>query len=407
MKLQDILREAYIALLMNKVRSGLTVLGIVIGIGSVIAMASIGQGATNSISAQFESLGSNMLVVSPGSIGGIRSLVRGGRGGATTLTDDDAEAIQETLEDAISVAPIVSTQSQVVISNANTNTSITGTTPDYASVRSIEMEVGIFLSDRNLSRRAKVAVLGSTTRDDLFGVGVNPVGEKVRISNMKFTIVGVTKEKGGSGFTNQDDIVFIPLTTARQYLTGGSSVSSIYVEAVDEASMDTLATEIEDLLLLRHGISSSEDADFSVTNQAEIIEAVSSVTETLTILLGAIAGISLIVGGIGIMNMMLTTVTERTREIGLRKAIGARARDISRQFLIESVILTVFGGIIGIFFGWAIGYLAGSLMNMDTSVTTFSVFIAVSVSALIGIIFGYYPARKASKLNPIDALRYE
>lgn len=407
MKFYDSTQEAYTALIANKVRSGLTVLGIVIGIGSVIAMVSIGQGAKASVTEQFASLGSNMLVVSPGSQGGMRAMVSGGRGSATTLTDADATALEEEVTNAVGVAPVTSSRSQVVVSGANTNTSITGTTPAYASVRALTVEEGTFLSDRQERTRAKVAVLGPTTRDDLFGEGASVVGETIRIDGTKFTIIGVTESKGSSGMTNQDDVVYIPLSTAKQYLTGSNTLSSIYVQAPDEESMDAMQTEITTILMRTHHITDEASKDFTVTNQADILDAVSSVSETLTLLLGAIAGISLVVGGIGIMNMMLTTVTERTREIGLRKAIGARSGDISLQFLLESMMLTVFGGVVGVLAGWGASYAISTFASMTTKVTLSSVLLAFGVSALIGVVFGYYPARKAARLNPIEALRYE
>lgn len=275
-------------------------------------------------------------------------------------------------------------------------------------MRALEIDDGIFLTERHERTRAKVAVLGPTTRDDLFGEGATDVvGQVVRIDGQKFTIIGVTQEKGSMGSNDQDDIVYVPLSTAKQYLTGSDALSSIYIQASSEDTMDTLETEITDILMREHGITDADSQDFTVTNQADILDAVSSISGTLTILLGAIAGISLLVGGIGIMNMMLTTVTERTREIGLRKAIGARSSDISLQFLLEAIILTVFGGIVGVLFGWGASYTIGVFGEITTTVTFESVVLAFGVSALIGIVFGFYPARKAAKLNPIDALRYE
>ena len=309
---------------------------------------------------------------------------------------------------AKAVAPELSSRYQVTAKGTNTNTSIVGVTPAYAEVRSVEIETGSFISEQNVKSLSKVAVLGPTTRDDLFGEdATNVIGKTIKINKIEFKVIGITKEKGGTGFSSQDDKIFIPLTTAQRFLVGNSYVSTIYVEVVDEKSMTVAQEQITSLLLIRHNISDPTLADFSIMNQSDILASASSITDTLTILLGSIAGISLIVGGIGIMNMMLTTVTERTREIGLRKAIGAKKRDINFQFLSEAVMLTFIGGVIGIIFGWLCSLGISQFGGITTKISSFSIILAFGVSAAIGIIFGYYPAQKAAKLNPIEALRYE
>lgn len=408
MKLSDLLQETYFSLSANKSRSVLTILGIVIGIGSVIAMISVGQGAAQNITSNIQSLGTNLLVVMPGSQSGVGSSVRGGMGSATTLTIDDGEAIKEQIPSVVAVAPSVSTRKQVkTTKGANTNTSIYGVDVSYFSVKNISLEIGSFIDNQQLSSLSKVAVLGPATRDDLFGENSNPVGQKIRLESISFTVIGVTKTKGGTGMGSSDDLIYIPISTAQRYLTGSDSVSNINVQVTEESLMATVQNQITSLLLLRHNIADPLKADFSIMNQADIMNAMSSVGGTLTLLLGSIAGISLLVGGIGIMNMMLTTVTERTREIGLRKSLGAKNKDINIQFLAEAVTLTFIGGIIGVFFGWVASFLITKFSGTTTLVSTFSVFLAFGVSAAIGIIFGYYPARRAAKLNPIEALRYE
>jgi len=407
MNIADIFRETFSALLSNKARSGLTILGIVIGIGSVIAMISVGQGSTASIQSSIQSLGSNLLMVSPSFQRGVGMQVSAGRGSARTLKQEDVDAIQKEIMLIKAIAPELSSRYQIIAKGTNTNTSVLGTTPNYPEVRNVQIESGSFVSEQNVRSLSKVAVLGPTTRDDLFGEGVNPIGQTIHINKVDFKVIGVTKEKGGSGMSNQDDMIFVPLSTAQRFLAGSSYLSTIYIEIVDQESMTTAQEQITSLLLSRHNISNPELADFSVINQADIVASVSSISSTLTILLAAIAGISLIVGGIGIMNMMLTTVTERTREIGLRKAIGAKKKDISLQFLIESIMLTFIGGIVGILLGWILSYAVAYFGSMTTEVTSWSIFLAVGVSACIGIIFGFYPARRAAGLNPIEALRYE
>ena len=406
MNLGDLLQEALAALTANKARSSLTILGIVIGIGSVIAMVSIGQGAQSQIQSSIQSLGSNLINVSPGFQRGF-SGVRGGRGGATTLTLEDTKAIAEQVPYVAAVAPSVTGRYQIVQKAQNTNTQVMGTVETYPQIRNIEMESGSFISLRNVSSHMKVAVLGPTTRDDLFGEGVNPVGQKIKINRLSFTVIGVTKTKGGSGFTNQDDMVFIPISTAQRFLSGNDYVNNISVQATEERAMAQVQEGITGLLLARHNIADPQLADFSVINQADIVQAATAITNTFTILLASIAGISLLVGGIGIMNMMLTTVTERTREIGLRKAVGAKKKDISRQFLAESVMLTFLGGAIGIVLGIAIAFAVSQFAGIPTKVALSSILLAFGVSATIGLIFGYYPARRAAQLNPIEALRYE
>lgn len=413
MRTVDIIEETYSSLSANKVRSGLTVLGIVIGISSVIAMISIGQGAQGSIEARIQSIGSNLILVTPGAQRGPGYQVSGGRGNARTLTSEDAEAIIKQITSAKAIAPELSGRYQVTAKGTNTNTSVVGVTSAYSGVRNVEIDEGSFIADQNVQSVARVAVIGPQTRDDLFGVGENAVGQKIRIKNLDFKIIGVTKAKGGSGFGSQDDMIFIPLSAAERYLAGATGangsfyITTVSVQAPDAASMSIIQQQITDLLLVRHHISDPAQADFSTLNQTDIVATASSVTGTLTMLLAAIAGISLIVGGIGIMNMMLTTVTERTREIGLRKAVGARKRDISIQFLTEAVMLTFSGGFLGVVLGWIISWGFTYFNIIQASVSTKSILLAFGVSAAIGIVFGYYPAKRAAGLNPIVALRYE
>jgi putative ABC transport system permease protein len=409
MKIGDLFEESYSALTSNKVRTGLTMLGIVIGIGSVIAMVSIGQGAQGSIESNIQSIGSNLIIVMPGMQRGVGMSVSSGRGSAQSLTNEDAQAIGEKLGSVVkAVAPESSKRYQITAKGANTNTQVVGTTVDYPEVRKLTMAEGNFITDQQNRSMAKVAVLGPTTRDDLFGSSTTSViGQSIRINQQEFKVIGVTTAKGGSGMTNQDDMIFIPLSTAQHYLTGSEYLSDIYVEAVSSEVMSIAQQEVSNLLLERHHISDSSQADFSVMNQSDIVSAASSVTSIFTMLLASIAGISLIVGGIGIMNMMLTTVTERTKEIGLRKAIGATSSDISSQFLTEAVMLTFLGGLLGIMFGYILSLLISKFMNTATSMSIQSVVLAFGVSAAIGVIFGYYPARRASRLSPIEALRFE
>ncbi|PWB38679.1 MAG: multidrug ABC transporter substrate-binding protein [Parcubacteria group bacterium] len=403
----DLFTETSMALLANKARSGLTILGIIIGIGSVIAMIAIGQGSQSNIQSSIQSLGSNLLLVQPGAQRGLGFEVNQGRGSAQTLTQADYEAIATQVSGISGIAPELSSRYQVTAKGTNTNTSVDGTTASYPAIRNVQIDQGSFISDENVTNLAKVAVLGPTTRDDLFGADSNPIGQSFRIKGVEFKIIGVTAAKGGSGFSNQDDMIFVPISTAQQFLAGSPRVSTISVQALDQNSMTSVQEQITSLLLQRHNITDPTLADFNILNQADIINTASSVTNTFTILLGSVAAISLLVGGIGIMNMMLTTVTERTREIGLRKAIGAKKRDINYQFLLEAMMLTFIGGVVGIIFGWLVSFGVNKFGSIATKVSLPSVALAFGVSAAIGIIFGYYPARRAARLNPIEALRYE
>jgi putative ABC transport system permease protein len=406
MKITDIFQETYSALISNKVRSGLTILGIVIGIGSVIAMISIGQGAQNSIESNIQALGSNLIIVTPGAQKGVGVQISSGRGSAVTLTNEDASVIEAQVSGIRAVAPDLSSRYQVTAKGTNTNTSVVGTTPSYIDVRNVQVDTGVFISEYNVKSMSKVAVLGPSVRDDLFGVDVDAIGQTIKINKITFTIIGITKAKGGGG-QSQDDMIFVPLITAQKFLAGSERLSTISIQAIDQDSMADVQAQITALLLASHNITDPTQADFSILNQADIAASASSITDTLKILLGSIAGISLLVGGIGIMNMMLTTVTERTREIGLRKAIGAKNKDISTQFLTEAIVLTFVGGVFGVLFGWGASLLITKFSTITTQVSLSSVLLAFGVSALIGIVFGYYPARRAAGLNPIEALRYE
>jgi len=404
--LADLFKEIIRSLAGNKVRSGLTILGIVIGIASVIALVAIGEGAQNSIAKNIEAIGSNLILVNPGSqrVGGINQ----GFGSAQSLTVEDADAIRSEISNINAVAPSVSRRYQATAKGNNTNTQVIGTIQDYLTVRNVSIDSGTFFSDQQLKSSAKVAVLGPTTRDDLFGANADSVGQMIRINKIDFQVVGVTVAKGGSGFSNQDDIIYVPLATAQHYLSGNQYVSNISVAAIDQASMASVQDQISTLLLSRHKISDPDQADFSIMNQNDIIATATSITSTFTILLSSIAGISLLVGGIGIMNMMLTTVTERTREIGLRKAVGIRKIYINFQFLAEAVVLTFLGGIMGVILGWITSLVITRFVSsLTTSISLSSILLAFGVSAGVGIIFGFYPARRAANLSPIEALRYE
>lgn len=404
----DLVQEIYTSVTVNKSRSGLTVLGIVIGIASVIIMVAIGRGAQSTIEASIQSIGSNLLMVRPGAEHVPGSPVVGSQGSAQSLVLDDVDALKKGVPAIELVAPEASSRSkQVTAEGQNTNTGITGVTAEYAKVRSIGVASGSFITASHVKSLAKVAVIGPDVKTALYGEGAaDPIGKKIRIAGTDFTVIGVTAAKGGSGFGSADDVIYVPLSTAQQFFTGSESLSMININVKSGEDMNAASAAAKTVLLASHGITDATQADFSIMNQADIVSTASSVTGTFTALLAAVAGISLVVGGIGIMNMMLTTVTERTREIGLRKAIGAEGWDIRKQFLFEAITLTFFGGAIGILLGWTVALVANSY-GVTASVSTSSVLLAFAVSTAIGIVFGYYPASRAARLSPIEALRYE
>ena len=398
------------ALKVNSTRSALTMLGIIIGVAAVIAMVGVGAGATARIQAQIQSIGSNLIIVLPGSISS--NGVRLGSGAVATLTEDDAKAIASECPSVEAVAPSVRGGVQVVYGNSNWATTVQGVTPDFMTIRDYSMLSGQFFTDQDVDAAAKVAVFGETVVRNLFGNN-DPTGQVAIIKNVPFTVVGVLTPKGQSpSGQDQDDIILLPISTAKQKVLGANkanakAVSTLMVQAIGPAAMDQAQQEMEALLRERHRILVGQDDDFTIRNLTEVFAAQESSAQVMSILLGAIASVSLIVGGIGIMNIMLVSVTERTREIGLRQAVGAKTRDILSQFLVEAVTLSLLGGVIGIVIGLAASALISHFAQWSTQVSPLSVLMAFLFSALVGVFFGYYPARKAAMLDPIDALRYE
>ena len=394
------------ALRRNAMRTALTALGMIIGVAAVIVMVAIGTGASASIQSQIRSAGSNIVIVSAGS-GGFGP-VRQGQGAVTTLTADDADAIRREVPGIKYLSPGINTRQQVVAATANWNTQIQGTGPELAAIRSWPTQFGSFFTEDDITAARKVAVLGSVVRDQLFGVGADATGETVRIKNQPFQVIGVLTSKGQAAMgQDQDDTVVIPYTTVQKKLMGVQHVTTITVSAENGVPLDTVVQQITDLLHTRHRIQPGADNDFMVRTLEEMAGVLTSATQTMTYLLAGIAAVSLIVGGIGIMNIMLVSVTERTREIGLRLAIGARGFDVLLQFLIEAVVISLLGGATGIGLGYGVSELLRAYQNMPTLVPLDSVIIAVVFSAAVGIFFGFYPARKAAGLDPIEALRFE
>ncbi len=407
MKLIELFEESVTVLKTNRLRTGLSALGIIIGIGSVIALMTLGEASQKSITQRIQSLGANLLTVSPGSQETIHGFLKTSGSGGTTLSYDDAKAIAESQRTTTvdKVAAVFTSNAQVSYGSNNDNIQITGVTENYFELRNIELLTGKFITDQDNLLVRKSAVVSSGLIEDLLEEVSNPVGETIRLNGNTFTIVGVSESV--SSFGQSRDSVYIPLTTAQNILFGVNHVSSIYVGAINEDLMVEAENQIGFLLLELHGLDTPDDADFSISSQGDILETVEQVTQTFTTLLAGIAAISLIVGGIGIMNIMLVTVTERTREIGVRKALGAKRKVIVMQFLIESVLLTIVGGSIGVIFGLGVSFLLTKMMSLPNTISVSSIGLAVVVSGVIGIVFGIYPAQKASKLQPIDALRHE
>ncbi len=400
MKISDLYHLAFSRLGTGKLRTALTMLGVIIGVASVVALVGIGLGATAGITDRLNALGTNLLAVSPARA--TTGVTRGALGSATTLTLEDASAISQ-LAGVQAVEPELSTSKLIVYGTQNETTSVIGTTPDYLTVRAYTMWAGSFLSQASVDNNLRVAVIGATTADTL-GLDSNSIGQTITIGGLPFQLIGIMQPKGGSSLT--DDEVLIPVSTQRQLFVGSDSVGTIGVSASSQGQIDTVSSEITALLEQRHGITNGVD-DFTITTQEQLLGTVNSVSDVLTLLLAGIASISLIVGGIGIMNIMLVSVRERTREIGIRKAIGARRRDILAQFLVEALALSLAGGVIGIFVGLAASGAIALFAGWTVVFSPLTVLVAVVFSMAVGLVFGVWPASQASRLDPVVALRYE
>lgn len=418
MNLLESVRLAWRALMANKLRAGLTMLGIIIGVGAVITLMSVGDGVQDYITSQFQGIGTNLLFIFPGSVqdptAGAATMMSG-RGAILTMNDAEALADPLRVPDLVAVSPELTRFGRVAVRSEETLTQVNGVTPKFMDVRNWYPMAGEFISTHDLDGRSRVAVLGQTVVEDLFPDNPYPVGETVRINNISFRVIGVMEKKGGAtNFADQDDIVFVPLTTAQvrlfpsRTLAGERGVSAILAQAVSDDRIGAATEEIATVLRERHNIAFRDEDDFSIVSQAALVSVFGQIMGVITIFLGSIAAISLVVGGIGIMNIMLVSVTERTREIGLRKAVGARRRDILWQFLIEAVVLALAGGVVGIGVGAAGAEVITRVIGeFRATLSPDAVLLATTFSAAVGLIFGIYPAWRAARLNPIEALRYE
>ncbi|HEY5509818.1 MAG TPA: ABC transporter permease [Prolixibacteraceae bacterium] len=406
MNYSNLLKIAKNALMRNKFRAFLTMLGIIIGVASVIAMLAIGQGSKKSIQDQMSSMGSNLVFIMPGSQQ--RGGVAMGNSGAMSLKMTDLEAIKQQCVNISAISPEVRTGGQAVFGNENWPTTIYGANAEYLGIKKFLVDNGRMFTDKEIVSLAKVCLIGKTVVEKIFPKGVDPIGQTIRFKNIPMKVIGVLSEKGQNSFgQDQDDLLIAPYTTVQRRFLAIDFIQGIYTSAISEDKTDAAIAEMQAVMRKQHKISKPEDDDFRVMSQSELVKTFTSISDVLTTLLGAIAGISLLVGGIGIMNIMYVSVTERTREIGLRMSIGGKGLDILMQFLIESTMLSVVGGIIGIGLGYVISAVVGSLMGWPVVIMTESVVVSFLVCAAIGIFFGWYPAKKASNLNPIDALRYE
>jgi putative ABC transport system permease protein len=396
MKILELIRLAFSRLRTGRLRAALTMLGVIIGVASVVALVGVGQGTTSSITERLSSLGTNLLTITAAGANG---------GASSTLTTEDADAIRS-IDGVAGVAPESQTQAVVGANGETTTTSIVGTTADYASVRAYDVWQGTFLTDTADEQDLRVAVLGATTADDL-GLDAGSIGSEISIGGLPFRLIGILQPKGGSGFQDPDDQVMVPIGIVSKYFVAGDNVRTIGVSVADQAQMSAVQAEITTLLRSSHGLAPTDDDDFTIFDQSQLLETANAISGTLTLLLGGIASISLIVGGIGIMNIMLVSVRERTREIGIRKAVGARRRDILAQFLIEALTLSGIGGLIGIAVGLTVSALISRVGNISFAFSPTTLAIAFLFSLGVGIVFGVWPARQAARLDPISALRYE